>query len=198
MRTILRVALLATAVVAAMASNASAITWSNSGDTAFTATGPATTFHFNSGAVHFPCSSAAVSGTAGTGPVSGATWTNAASLTISYPHCTLAGTPYNIQCSASESFDNQTGGVSSGTLATTCDINVFSTKVCGAAGTIANTYTNPSGSTPGRFTLSQTALTLSNGPVGSCPFGTGATGQLTHQTFTVNSGTGGPVINRTP
>lgn len=197
MSRILRIAALTVALMAALASTAGAVTWENSGDTSFTATGPATTFHFNGGAVHLPCSSAAVSGTAATGPVTGATWANAASLTVSYPHCTLAGTPYNIQCSASESFDSQTGGVSSGTLATTCDINVFGTKVCGAAGTIANTYTNPSGGTPGRFTLSQTALTVSNGPVGTCPLGPAA-GQLTHQTFTVNSGTGGPVITRTP
>lgn len=196
MRTILRVALLATAVVAAMASNASAVTWSNSGDTTFTATGPSTTFHFNNGAVHQPCTSAAVSGTAATGPVSGATWANAASLTVSYSHCTLTGINYNIQCSASESFDDQTGGVSSGTLATACDISVFGEKVCGMSGTIPNTYTNPSGSTPGRFTLSQTTLALSNGPTGTCPYGT--SGTFTHQTWTVNSGTGGPVINRTP
>lgn len=196
MSRIMRVAALTAMLLAALASTAGAVTWENSGDTAFTATGPATTFHLNGGSVHLPCTAAAVSGTAGTGPVTGATWANAASLNVSYSHCTLAGSPYNIQCSATESFDSQTGGVSAGTLATTCDVNVFSTKVCGISATIPNTYTNPSGGTPGRFTVSQTALTLSNGPVGTCPFGT--TGTITHQTWTVNSGTGGPVITRTP
>jgi hypothetical protein len=196
MRIIVRVALLATALAAALASNASAVTWSNSGDTALTATGPTTTFHFNNNNVHQPCTSTAVSGTAATGPFSGTTWTNAVSLNVSYSHCTLSGIPYNIACSASESFDAQTGGVSSGTLATTCDITVFGEKVCVMSGTIPNTYTNPVSGTSGQFTLSQTTLALSNGPTGTCPYGTSAT--FTHQTWTVNSGTGGPVINRTP
>jgi hypothetical protein len=196
MRTILRVAILATAVVAAMASSASAVTWSNSGDTSFSAAGPATTFHFNAGAVHTPCTDVSVSGSIGAGPFTGATWTNAGTLTATYSHCTLTGQNFTVHCTASESFDGQVGGLASGTLATSCDVTFATTKVCGITATIPNTYSNPSGGATGSFTLGQTALTLSNGPVGTCPFGTSAT--LTHQTWTVNSGTGGPVITRTP
>lgn len=194
MSRILRAVVLTTALLGAFASSASAITWDNSGDTAFTASGGATTLHF--GGVHMPCSGITATGTTGSTPFSGATWTNAASGTLTFGHCTIAGQTYSIDCTYNASLTGQTGGTSTGSLATTCGLYVFTTKICGISGTIPTHYTNPSGGTPGSFTLTQTALTLSNGPVGTCPYGT--SGTLTHQTLTVTSGTGGPVITRTP
>ena len=60
----------------------------------------------------FACTGPAVTGTAGSGPFSGATWTNAATLNVSYSHCTQAGVPFNVQCALSDSFTGQTGAVS--------------------------------------------------------------------------------------
>jgi hypothetical protein len=196
MSKLIRVAALAAALFAVAASSASAVTWHNSGATSFTGTGTATQFDFG-GAV-LPCTGPAVMGTAGSGPFSGATWTNAATLNASYSHCTLAGTPWNVQCALSDSFTGQTGAITSGSASASCDINILTTKACGATATIPTTYTNPSGSTPGAFTLGQATLTLSNGPQGSCPFGNGAVGTFTHQTVTLSSAAGSPVITRTP
>jgi hypothetical protein len=196
MSKIFRVAALTVALFAVAASSASAVTWHNSGATSFTGTGTATQFDF--GGQVLPCTGPAVTGTAGSGPFSGATWTNAATLNVSYSHCTQAGVPFNVQCSLSDSFTTQTGAVTSGSASASCDFNLFTTKVCGATATIPTTYTNPSGSTPGAFTLSQATLTLSNGPQGTCPFGNGPAGTFTHQTITLSSAAGSPVITRTP
>lgn len=198
MSRILRVVILTTALLAATTASASAVTWHNSGDTSFTATGGATTLHF--GGVHLPCTGATVTGTTGTSPFTGATWT-AATGTLEYGHCTLAGQKFTIDCAYAETLSSQTGGVSSGTLDASCGIYLAGTQVCGITGAIPSSYTNPAGGF-GSFTASTAALTLSNGPVGTCPFGT--TGTLTHQTWTITSASGGPaphfgpVFTRTP
>lgn len=198
MSKILRVVVLTTALLAALASasTAGAVTWHNTGDTAFTATGGATTLHMANNNVHMGCSGITATGTTGAAPFVGSTWTSAAAGTLNFGHCTLAGQAYAIDCSFAESLTGQTGSVSSGSWVTSCNLYLGGAKICGITATVPVTYTNPSGSTPGSFTLSSSTLTFSNGPVGTCPYG--STGTLTHQTLTVTSGTGGPVVTRTP
>jgi hypothetical protein len=198
MSRILRAVVLTTALLAATTASAGAVTWHNSGDTSFTAQGGATTLHF--GGVHLPCSGATVTGTTGATPFTGATWT-AATGTVDFGHCTMAGQTLKVDCTYAQTLSSQTGGISAGTIDAACGIYLANTQICGVAGALASTYTNPSGGF-GSFTVSTSALTLSNGPVGTCPFGT--TGTLTHQTWTITSASGGPaphtgpVITRTP
>jgi hypothetical protein len=193
MSKILRVAVLTAALLAALTSTAGAVTWHNSGNTAFSASGPPTTLHF--GAVHIPCTQTAVTGTASATPFVGTSWTGI-STTATYSDCTLAGSPLSVECTGSETLTGQTGGVSTGSLSSACNIYLANTVICTMNGTTGNTYTNPSGGATGRFTQSQASATLGNGPQGTCPFTSPAT--LTHTTWTVTSGTGGPVITRTP
>jgi hypothetical protein len=193
MSKILRVVVLTTALLTALAtaSTAGAVTWENSGDTAFTATGAATTLHFDT--VHMPCTGSTTTATTGASPSTGATWA-AATGTVTYPHCTLSGQTFSLACSYTLTLSGQSGLVSSGALDTECSLSAFGTKVCGYDGTIPATYTNPNGG-PGSLTLHHATLAGTNGPVGTCPY---KPFTFTEQTWTITSATGGPAPHNGP
>jgi hypothetical protein len=190
MSKILRVVVLTTALLAALTSTAGAVTWDNSGDTAFTASGGPSTIDL--GGVGFSCTGPTVTGTTTPSPFTG---TVAATGTVTYGHCTSAGIPTAFDCSYSQTLSSQAGGVSSGALDVTCGVYQFNTKLCHIAGSVTDTYTNPAGG-GGTFTLSSSPLTLSNGPSGTCPYTT--SGTFTAQTWTVTAGTGGPAPHNGP
>ena len=190
MSKILRVVALTTALLAALASTASAVTWHNSGDTAFTATGGATTLHL--GGVSIPCAGATASGTTTTAPFTG---TTAATGTVNFGHCTMSGITTTLECSYAQTLTSQSGSASSGALDLTCGVWQFNAKLCHIAGSIPDTYTNGGGA-PGSFALASSPLVLGNGPAGTCPFTTAGT--LTAQTWTISAATGGPAPHNGP
>jgi hypothetical protein len=193
MSKIMRVVVLTTALLAvlASASTAGAVTWHSTGDTAFTATSGPTTLHFDT--VHMSCTGATTTATTSASPFVGATYA-AATGTLTWPHCTLAGVAHVLECSYTETLSSQTGGLSHGVLDASCGLYAFGTKLCGYDGTIPVTYTNPTSGVAGSVTLGQASLPGSNPPSGNCPY---KPFQPTDQTLTVTSGTGGPVITRT-
>lgn len=193
MSKIIRVVVLTTALLAALASasTAGAVTWENSGDTAFTATGGATTLHFEN--VHIPCTGSTTTATTGTSPFTGTTWAGITG-TVNYSHCTLSGQNLNLECSYTATLSSQSGLVSSGVLDTECSLYTFGAKICGYDGTIPVTYTNPN-SGPGSLTLHHATLAGTNGPVGTCPYKPFTS---TQQTWTITAATGGPSPHNGP
>jgi hypothetical protein len=180
------------------AAAAGAVTWHNSGDTAFTATGGAITMSV--GANPISCTGMTMTGTTGPSPFVGAAWTAATGTLIGSP-CTQAGVSYLLTCSYQFTAVVQTGPDTVGVTHLNCVWGLASgTTLCRIQGTTPMTYLNPAPPAKGRFTLttSSSGLTMSN--ITSCIWGTG-TVHLSHTTLVVTSGTGGggngPVITRT-
>jgi hypothetical protein len=202
MSRISRIVVLVTAVASlagVMSSAASAVTWHNSGASAFTATAGA--FSYSATGVNLACSSATATGTVGATPFVGATWA-AASGQIHYNGCFFAGTSWTINCGYTLTAQTQpSAGVTTGNLDVTCDITQFGAKLCHIENHnpgLHAQYTNPSGGVGGRLTVTTGIVRLTNPPTGSCPLGNGDTLHLTHQTFGITSPAGGgPIITRT-
>lgn len=183
--------------LAITASAADAVTWHNTGSTAFTATAGATTISL--GGTNLACSSAIVTGTAGTSFV-GPAWA-AATGKATYSPCNLAGISVTATCTYTITANSWAAGVTSGNADVTClsEVNPSGSIICVTHGPTAGTFTNPSGSTPARGTLTASSTVRVTNGASSCPLGTGLA-TLSEGTYTVTNGTPttlGPVISRT-
>jgi len=186
---VLMVGLLSLSALASTTANA--VTWHNSGDTAFTATAGPPSYSVTGASLS--CTSATLSGTAPTTTV-GLTYT--VSATGSYNGCSFAGTSMSIECSYKFTGTALHGSTATGSTDVTCGFYSFNAKICHVAGARPSTYENPSGSAPGVLTLSTSNLIISNG-ASSCMFGNNDVIEFSPQIYTVTSGTGGPVLART-
>lgn len=203
MSRISRLAVLVTALASLMgvvSATAGAVTWHNSGNSAFTGTGGAATLSV--GANNLACSASSVTGTA---PVGSFLTSYSATGTITLSPCTLAGQNAYVHCGFTATAAAFAVPVTTGVADVNCVARLTSgnTALCTIKGTTPGQYTNPSGAAKGRTTAltSGTGLTVSHASGTSCLLGTG-TAHLSEQTVTITNasggtGTGGPVINRT-
>lgn len=199
MSRILRVVVMAMALLAALtatASTAGAVTWHNSGDTAFTATGGAGTF--SSTSVNLSCSGEDTTAVVTATPAAGASWTSM-TFTTRKTGCLVSGNDWPWECKRTFTAITQSGNVTTGTLDTTCDIYLASVNICHVSGTVTATYTNPTQpSTFGRFqTSTGGTLRIFNG-VSNCPLGNGDPLHMSPETITVQTATGGPTPHLGP
>ena len=184
------------AVVTGFAASANAVTWHNTGDTAFTATGGA--FTYSSTGVGLTCTSSDVTGTTGPAPVIGALWSGI-TITETMTGCRLAGIVSDIHCDHRFTASAWSSSVTSGNLDVTCRQTQGGVVVCILEGVSPTSYTNPSGATPGRFTSNATSTWRSTNPSsGSCPLGNGDAVSLTARTINLTRATGGPAPNLGP
>ena len=204
MNRISRFVVLVTAIAslaAVMSSTAGAVTWHNTGDTAFTATAGAGTLAATG--VSLTCPSGTGTGTLGSAPTVGHTIT--VSGTVHYNGCLTAGIATTIECGYTLTGTSQTGStghlVTSGNIDVTCSLTQFGAKLCHIENhsPLTGSYANPTtNAAPGRLTVSAGVLRVTNGPTGSCPLGSNDTATLTEQTFVVTTATGGPVPHTGP
>ena len=186
-----------TSLFAGLSSAAGAVTWDNSGSTAFTASGGSSTLAV--GLTNLPCADSSVTGTSPTSSTTG----DLATGTATFTNCSLVG-PAHVSCTYTLTALTQSGGVTSGNVDATCDAFVGGVAACHIAGTTPGSYTNPTGGVKGKLTLAHSSgsLRVFNPAVGSCLLGNNVGATLTTQTFTVTTanepGTTGPVITRTP
>ncbi len=202
MSRIARLALFAAVLVATTASTADAVTWHNTGSTAFTATGGPTTLTV--GGSNLLCATSTATAAVAAAPSVGATWSAFGGTTTF--GCTVIGVPVVVDCAYAFTAQSWTSGapaVTTGTLDMTCGMLMLGTTACHLAGTLAGTYANPAGATNGKLTLSTGGTLVTSNPAsGTCPMGPGARAHLRETTLTVSAatggtGTGGPVITRT-
>jgi hypothetical protein len=199
MSVLARAIVLLTAVLllaGAASPTASAVTWHQTGDTAFTATAGAMTFGIATAT--FSCVSA---GTTGTSPATGAgalgvAWT-AAHLAVKYQCPLTPATDWTLSCRMTLTATGQAAGVTSGAADTNCTFaygDTGTTIACVFHGATPMTYTNPAGTTTGRFVVpaSSGGLRITDGPGGPCPLGTSTPLTVKQQALTVTAATGGP------
>ncbi len=201
MTRIARLVVLAAMAALALSSTAHAVTWHNSGSTAFTATGGPGTLSSTSAAL--ACSGTTGTGTATAAPFVGATW-SAFHGTVSFTGCLVSGITTGVECGFTMTATTAVAGGIGGTFDVTCGIFQFGTKICHIGGSLEGTYVNPvQPSTKGRFTLNTGgSLVMSNGAAGVCPLGNGDRGHLAEKALTITTATGGsgtlgPVLTRT-
>jgi len=183
---------------AVLSSTAGAVTWSNDGDTAFTATaGPGT---LSSTSQFLVCSGGdAVGGTTNGSGVNAPI----VHATITFTGCSLSGqTNFHVECGVTLTAVSQTTvapRVTSGNADATCSVYFAGVKVCHLEGGVAGTYTNPTApSTFGRLvTNTGGSLRTTNG-ASNCPLGSGDLAHLSPLTFSVTAGTGGPTPHLGP
>lgn len=190
-----RVVVLVTALASLFAvtsSTAGAVTWTNSGGTAFHATGGPSSLSV--GVNSLACGGATATGTA---PMSSSTSTIATG-TMTLSPCTLVGQNMFWHCNYTLTGSTFLAGVTSGAVDLTCDERLTAApanSVCHLSGSNPVTYINPSGATPGRITFSaSTTLTITNGNV-ACPLGTG-NASITEWTLNITSVAQSPVLAR--
>lgn len=195
MSKIARFAVLVTALMslfAVFSSAAGAVTWHNSGDTNFHATGGPGTLSI--GANNLACGGSTAIGDAPVG-----SFANSYSVrgTVTFSPCTLAGQATTVGCNYTLTALTQAGSVTTGVADVTCvaRLTAGGTGLCHISGSTGGTYTNPTATTtPGKLTLlASSSLVVSNSQV-ACPLGTGS-GNLTEQTLTVTHR--GPILTRT-
>jgi hypothetical protein len=167
-----------------MSSTAGAVTWSNDGGTSFTATGGPRTF--SGGGLSLSCASSDATGTAATGPFTGAIWVGAASMTATYTGCTVAGITTHHHCAFTFTAAAQSvPTVTNGNLDVTCDMTQGATKLCHFEGSTAVHYITPPDA---RFILTESAtLRTTSVPPGNCPLGNGGATTMTQQIITLTS-----------
>ncbi|WP_445147627.1 hypothetical protein [Baekduia sp. Peel2402] len=191
----------ALSLLAALSSTASAVTWHNTGNTAYTASiGPGT---LSASGTSYVCSSGTMTATVTSTPFVGAIWAGETGT------ATFTGGPcgsVNIDCSfkvTAYAWTNIVPAVTHAIVDTTCGAYTGGTKVCQIVGTINSIATNPTGATAGTVT-SQTGpgLFVTDATPGSCPLGNGVAADLTVMKATITNGSGGggnlgPIITRT-
>jgi hypothetical protein len=209
MSRISRVVVLATALLAtaaALASTAGAVTWHNSGDTAFTASGQASTYSVTG--VSLVCSGATMTATSPSAAFVGATY-GLATGTFTRTGCSLSGISTFITCSfkmTATAQDAAVRTVTTGSFDVSCSMTQSGAEICKIEGTQPATYVAPTApSQSGQFILPHSSsLRTTDGNAGSCFLGTGEPLTWTTETFSLTSATGGatsphlgPVIQRT-
>lgn len=193
-----RVMVLVLALVSASVATAEAVTWHNTGDTAFTAFsgqlvwGPSGTAE---GSICAPTTSTA---TVGATPATATLW-SAIAITTTYDcHLGLGG--YVWECSRTFTAQAQSGGTITGIAGTTCVMSGGGMNFCHAQGTQTASYVNPSGATPGRLLIGHAnalhATTLSPGI--QCLYAGNPPLTMNAQTYTIATATGGPAPHLGP
>lgn len=193
------------AIVAMLASTASASSWTNSGDTAFSATSGAATI--STAAATMSCTGSVLTASAGLadpGPV----WVAFADGFVRFSLCRIGGTPVTFACFFQL---NATGQRAVGPPKVTdvdiviapqgCSGAVAGVVICTMDGTIrAGTYTDPAGAANGRLDWpANRALTVHDvGRAGSCPFGNNVAANMPALSFPLTVGRGGPAPNQGP
>lgn len=176
----------------AMASSAGAVTWHNTGDTAFTAINSSSNTLSVTG-VNQVCTGTSSTGTAAAGSIAGTTYVGI-NMTTTFTGCSLSGSPIAWECTERFTTTSQVSTTFPGTLDTRCEMSQFNTVLCVIEGQTAVTYHNPvAPSIGGRFTFTHSStLRTTDGSGGSCPYGTGEPLTLPGHTRTITAGTGGP------
>jgi opacity protein-like surface antigen len=146
---------------AVMSATAGAVTWTNDGATAFTATGGQGTL--TSGTVTTVCTGSDASGTA---PASVSGTTYSVSGTILFTGCTAAGNPSTIECGYTLTATTLAGANATGNADFTCGVYFSGTKLCHIEGQSHAFYTNPTAGV-GRLTVTTTSGLAVTGA--SCP-----------------------------
>jgi hypothetical protein len=187
-----------------VAGTAGAVTWHNSGNTAFTATSGPTTL--SSTGITLTCASTDVGGTTGVSPFGGATWV-AATGTAQFTGCAVSGVSTVVTCTyavTATSWVSTPPGITSGNADATClTTSTGGTPICVTEGPIAGSYTNPTAGNGRATLLASSTLRSTNPGTGTCPLGNGDPLTFVSTTaFTITSasggtGTQGPVVTRT-
>jgi hypothetical protein len=184
---------------AALSSVASAVTWHNTGDSAFTATGGAGTL--SSTAVTLGCAGSDASGTVPATPFVGTTL--AIQGTINFTGCTLSGQSTGFSCSftlTGTAWDSGTPAVTTGSLDATCDITLVGFNICHIDASVSAKFQNAIMTNPSKLLTLTAGVTMTRGSSGlSCPLGEGDSGHWTPLIFTAVDTVQplGPVITRT-
>jgi hypothetical protein len=203
MSRIIRVVVLATALISAlttMSSPAGAVTWHNSGSTAFTATSGAFSVSVT-GTVGISCTGATMTGVTAASNFVGATW-KAEHFTEVPSGCVSGGVATQIHCTVDVTATGQPStGVTTGVEDFVCNEYQFNTLICVRTGQQHVTYINPTSPMTGRFMVFAPGA-MRTGP--SCAAGLGGPNEpatVTSHTFAITAGTGpttlGPIITRT-
>jgi hypothetical protein len=185
-------------IFAVLTSTADAVTWHNSGSTAFTATSGSVTLSVGSN--NLTCSGGNGKGTSTTTTAVGSSFT--VNGTATFTPCLLAGQATYTHCSVSNlAASSYAAGVSTGLSTVTCLVRLTAsnTPLCVIEGTAPGQYINPSGASPGRLTglTSGSGLVVTHASGTSCVLGTGP-GHISERTGTLSSVAGSPILNRTP
>jgi hypothetical protein len=194
---------------AMLTSTAGAITWDNSGSTAFTATGGAITLAItgSGGTTNLTCLNSVMTGSA---PADLTGWTYLATGTIVFGGpCKITGINSYIHCNYTLTGVLFASPVTTANMDVTCRSGfVGAAAICHISGSTPGSYTNATATTFGKLTLVSSASLTVSGDLGSHSCSallgslTSGTGHITDQTTTVSSGTGagtrGPILNRTP
>jgi hypothetical protein len=213
MSRIARFAVLVTALAslfAVLSSTAGAVTWDNSGSTAFTATGGAGTLTVTAsggGSNNLSCLNSTATGSA-PADITGATYLVTGTV-IFGGDCKLSGVNSFVDCNYTLTGLTFSSPVTTGSADVTCRAGFTgAAPICHIAGSTPGSYTNATATTFGKLTLSSSASLTVTGETGphSCSALLGSLtsgiGHLTEQTITVSNGTGagvrGPILNRTP
>jgi hypothetical protein len=202
MSRIARIAVLVTALAslfAVLSSTAGAVTFTNSGSTAFTATGGPFSLSVNSGANSLACTASSATGTVASGAFT------AILGSLHYSPCTFIGQSATLGCTYTLTPISFTSGVVQSAVDVHCIYRLVASgsALCNVTGSTPATYVNPIGAAKGRLTLlASSTLVVSNNSDASCsalgiPTGTTRVGSLTAQTIAITNGTPttlGPVI----
>jgi hypothetical protein len=183
-----------------LSGSAGAVTWHNSGDTAFTATSGAVTLSSTGASLSCP-SGGTMTASAASGPFVGVVW-SAFTGTTTATGCTLGVSNYSFGCAYTFTATFQALPATTGTADMTCSWYFGGSQICHIEGSVSATYTNPSGSVKGRLAWATGGnLILTNGSAGTCPLGNGDRAHLSALTYLLTAGTGGggngPIITRT-
>lgn len=172
------------------AGTAGAVTWHNSGDTAYTATGAGTTL--STTGIVLSCATSTFVGTTGTAPFVGNVW-SAATGTGSFTGCFAAGIPATTSCTYKVTATLWTAGppaVMSGGADITCTSYISGSLNCVTQGTTPGTYTNPTATTTGRGVAPTATALRIFGP--SCMLGVNDTASISATPLTITTASGGP------
>jgi hypothetical protein len=191
MSKITRITVLAMSLMSLFAvtsSAAGAVTWTNTGQTAFTAT--AGTVSYSVTATALACSSADASGTTTT-PASGI-GAAIVSGTIKTTGCRVAIGDLPWHCTYTLTGSTFIAGVTNGNADLTCGIFLSGREACHIEGRTPANYTNGAGGSAGILALphSSTLIITDGNGGGSCPVGSNERLTLAPVTFRVTSGTG--------
>ncbi len=185
-------ALLLVASLGAASSSAVAVTWHNTGATAFTATsGP---FTLSSTGAAFNCTGSTSTGTAPGGANVGTVYSM--TMTTTFSGCSLSNVAIGWDCADRFTATSQSGAVTSGTLDVTCGMYEFGAKICHLGGSVSATYTNPVSGVGVLSLATGGNLIFSNGTSGTCILGNGDRAHLSAVTRRTTSASP-PVITRT-
>lgn len=189
-------------LLAALSSTASAVTWHNTGNTAYTASVGSGTL--SATGASFVCSSGTMTATVASTPFVGVIWAGeTGTATFSSGPC---GSGISIDCAftvTAYAWTNVVPAVTHAIVDTTCGAYSGGTKVCQIAGTINSIATNPTAPTAGTVTSETgSGLTVTNAGGNTCPLGNGDHAHLSVMRATITNGTGGsgnlgPIVTRT-